>query len=535
MPLRLYNTLSGKIEDFHPIDSNRVRMYACGPTVYDYGHIGNFRTFIAVDLLYRFLRQSGYDVRYIMNITDVDDKIIRNSAEAGVSVQQYTAKFIQAFLEDSATLSIAPPTFVRATEHIPEMAAFITDLVKKGVAYRTDDGSYYFRIAKFPDYGKLSKKDFAGMNDGARVDVDEYEKDSARDFALWKAPKPGEASWDTSIGPGRPGWHIECSVMSMEELGPSFDLHAGGEDLIFPHHENEIAQSESQSGQPFARYWFHSRFLLVEGQKMSKSLGNFFTIRDLVLRGHKPSSIRWLLSQVPYRNQLNFTFDGLKAAASSVEKLRNFRFRLETALKSTSSAANRKDANNGTGAGASLTNGKGTTSVVPSGHATDAALAAGGQLSLATLARETADRISAALNDDLNTAEAQGAIFDMLRKANTALDTAEARPDEIKPLLDTLEKFDAIFGVLKDDDQPKMKAILDWARAEGREKEISPELLAIAGSAQLTDEQVNQKLSEMEAARKARNFKASDALRAELTAAGILVENTKEGVRWRRK
>jgi cysteinyl-tRNA synthetase len=514
MPLRLYNTLSGKIEDFQPIDSNRVRMYACGPTVYDYGHIGNFRTFIAVDLLYRFLRQSGYDVRYIMNITDVDDKIIRNSAEAGVTVQQYTAKFIQAFLEDSATLSIAPPTFVRATEHIPEMAAFIADLVKKGFAYRTDDGSYYFRIAKFPDYGKLSKKDFAGMNDGARVDVDEYEKDSARDFALWKAPKPGEASWDTSIGPGRPGWHIECSVMSMEELGPSFDLHAGGEDLIFPHHENEIAQSESQSGQQFARYWFHSRFLLVEGQKMSKSLGNFFTIRDLVLRGHKPSSIRWLLTQVPYRNQLNFTFDGLKAAASSVEKLRNFRFRLENALKANSGATDGKHAEKGTDAGG--TNGR-------------------GQLSLATLARETTGRINAALDDDLNTAEAQGAIFDMLRKANTALDVAEVRQDEIKALLEVLEKFDAIFGVLKDDDQPKMSVILDWARAEGREKEISPELLAIAGSAQLTDEQVNQRLSEMEAARKARNFKASDALRAELTAAGILVENTKEGVRWRRK
>jgi cysteinyl-tRNA synthetase len=494
MPLRLYNTLSGKIEDFHPIDSNRVRMYACGPTVYDYGHIGNFRTFIAVDLLYRFLRQSGYDVRYVMNITDVDDKIIRNSAESGVTVQQYTAKFIQAFLEDSATLSIAPPTFVRATEHIPEMAAFIVDLVDKGFAYRTDDGSYYFRIAKFPEYGKLSKKDFAGMNDGARVDVDEYEKDSARDFALWKAPKPGEASWDTSIGPGRPGWHIECSVMSMEELGPSFDLHAGGEDLIFPHHENEIAQSESMTGKQFARYWFHARFLLVEGQKMSKSLGNFFTIRDLVLRGHKPSSIRWLLTQVPYRNQLNFTFEGLKSAASSVEKLRNFRFRL-----------------------------------------TNTPFTAGGTPQMTELADETVTRMKSALDDDLNTAEAQAAIFDMLRKVNTALDAAEVRQDDLKPLLGALDKFDEIFGVLKDDDQPKMKAVLDWARAEGREKEISPELMEITGSAQLSDEQVNRKLAEMEAARKARNFKASDAFRAELTTAGIIVENTKDGVRWRRK
>jgi len=494
MALRLYNTLPGKIEDFHPLDDNRVRMYACGPTVYDYGHIGNFRTFIAVDLLYRFLRQSGYDVRYVMNITDVDDKIIRNAARDGVSVQQYTAKFIQAFLDDSTTMGIEPPVLVRATEHINAMADFIAELVKKGFAYRTDDGSYYFRIAKFPEYGKLSKKDFAGMTDGARVDVDEYEKDSARDFALWKAPKPGEASWDTSIGPGRPGWHIECSVMSMEQFGPSFDLHAGGEDLIFPHHENEIAQSEALSGQQFVRYWFHARFLLVEGQKMSKSLGNFFTIRDLVLRGHKPSSIRWLLTQVPYRNQLNFTLDGLKSAASSVEKLRNFRFRL-------------------------------TSTQFP----------AGATPPMAQLADETISRIKSALDDDLNTAEAQAAMFDMLRKANTALDAGKVRQDDVKPLLGALEKFDEIFGVLKDDDQPKMKVILDWARAEGREKEISAELMEIAGSAQLADEEVNQKLAEMEAARKSRNFKLSDALRAELTAAGIIVENTKDGVRWRRK
>jgi cysteinyl-tRNA synthetase len=494
MPLRLYNTLTGKLEDFHPIDSGRVRMYACGPTVYDYGHIGNFRTFIAVDLLYRFLRQSGYDVRYVMNITDVDDKIIRNAARDGVTVQQYTAKYTQAFLEDSATLDIEQPILVRATEHIQEMADFIAQLVAKGYAYRTDDGSYYFRIAKFPEYGKLSKKDFAGMTDGARVDVDEYDKDNARDFALWKAPKPGEASWETPIGPGRPGWHIECSVMSMEELGPSFDLHAGGEDLIFPHHENEIAQSEALSGQPFARYWFHARFLLVEGQKMSKSLGNFFTLRDLVLKGHKPSSIRWLLTQVPYRNQLNFTFEGLKSAASSVEKLRNFRFRL-----------------------------------------TSSQFAAGSNPAMSKLAAETAQRVTDALSDDLNTAEAQGAIFDMLRKTNTALDASEVLQDDVQALLGALDRFDAIFSVLKDDDQPKMKAVLDWARAAGLEKGISPELLEFAGSAQLADEQVNQKLAEMEAARKARNFKQSDAIRAVLSAAGIIVENTKDGVRWRRK
>ncbi|MGA9643053.1 MAG: cysteine--tRNA ligase [Terriglobales bacterium] len=493
MPIRLYNTLSAKIEDLNPIDANRIRMYACGPTVYDYGHIGNFRTFIAVDLLYRFLLQSGYDVRYVMNITDVDDRILSNAARDGVTVQQYTAKYTQAFLEDSATLNVAPPALVRATDHIQEMAEFIAGLVQKGFAYRTDDGSYYFRIAKFPDYGKLSKKDFAGMTDGARVDVDEYEKDSARDFALWKAPKPGEASWDTPIGPGRPGWHIECSVMSMEELGPSFDLHAGGEDLIFPHHENEIAQSESLSGQQFARHWFHARFLLVEGQKMSKSLGNFYTLRDLVLKGHKPSSIRWLLTQVPYRNQLNFTFDGLNAAASSVEKLRNFRFRL-------------------------------TSSQFP----------AGSNAAIAQLATESAERVTAALSDDLNTAEAQGAIFDMLRKSNTALDAGEVHQEDALSLLAALDRFDAIFAVLKDDDQPKMKAILDWAKAEGR-ADISPQLEELAGSAQLADDQINQKLADMEAARKARNFKLSDTLRAELTNAGIIVENTKEGVRWRRK
>jgi cysteinyl-tRNA synthetase len=494
MALRLYNTLSAKIEEFQPLQDNQVRMYACGPTVYDYGHIGNFRTFIAVDLLYRFLRQSGFDVRYVMNITDVDDKIIRNAARDRLTVQQYTAKYEQAFLEDSAALNIERPKLVRATEHIPEMAEFIRKLQVKDIAYRTDDGSYYFRIARFPQYGKLSKKDFAGMEDGARVDVDEYEKNSARDFALWKAPKPGEASWETAIGRGRPGWHIECSVMSMEELGPSFDLHAGGEDLIFPHHENEIAQSEALTGQTFARFWFHARFLLVEGEKMSKSLGNFFTPRDLVLKGHKPSSIRWLLTSVPYRNQLNFTFDGLKSAASSVEKLRNFRFRL-----------------------------------------TGSQLEAGANAAMAQLANETVTRIKNALDDDLNTAQAQAAIFDMVRRANAALDAGEMRKEDAAPLLGALEKFDEIFAVLKDDDQPKMKAILDWARSIGREKEISPELLAIAGSAQLSDEQVNQKLAEMEAARKARNFKASDALRAELTAAGIIVENTKEGVRWRRK
>jgi len=494
MALRLYNTMSGKVEEFQPMRNNEVRMYACGPTVYDYGHIGNFRTFVAVDVLRRFLRQSGYTVRHVMNITDLDDKIIHNAAQAGLSVQQYTAKYEKAFLEDAATLNIEQPILVRATEHIPEMAEFVAELQKKGFAYRADDGSYYFRIAKFPGYGKLSKKDFAGMEDGARVDVDDYDKDNARDFALWKAPKPGEAFWETTIGRGRPGWHIECSVMSMEELGETFDLHAGGEDLIFPHHENEIAQSEALTGKPFVHFWFHARFLLVEGQKMSKSLGNFFTLRDLVLKGHKPSSIRFLLASVPYRNQLNFTFDGLKQAAVSVERLRNFQSRLETGQFP-----------------------QGTTE------------------SMAELARDTLERFWGGMEDDLNTAQAQAAVFDMVRQANAAIDAGQLKKDDAAVLLDVLQKFDQIFAVLKDDETEKMKKILDWARSENREKDVSNTLLQSVDTQQLSDAGIEQKIAEMERARRSRDFQSSDAIRAELLAAGIVVENAKDGVRWKRK
>src|SRR5450755_3247692 len=494
MALRLFNTLSSQIEEFHPLRDREVRMYACGPTVYDYGHIGNFRTFVAVDLLRRFFRQSGYTVRHVMNITDVDDKIIRNAARDGVTVQEYTAGYEKAFLEDSAMIGIEEPILVRATEHIPEMADFVAKLVERGIAYRTDDGSYYFRIAKFPPYGKLSKKDFSNMLDGARVDIDEYDKDSARDFALWKAPKPGEASWESSIGPGRPAWHLECSVMSMQELGESFDLHAGGEDLIFPHHENEIAQSESFTGKPFAHFWFHARFLLVEGEKMSKSLGNFFTLRDLVLKGHKPSSIRYLLASVPYRNQLNFTFDGLKQAAVSVERLRNFRARLSAGTFATGSTPE-----------------------------------------MQALATQSVERMKAALDDDLNTAQAQAAIFDMVRQANAAFDTGGIKKDDVPPLLAALVKFEEIFAVLDDDDGPKMKRVFDWAAAQGRDKEVSNELREAVQSGQFSDADIEKKIEEMKSARARRDFKASDTIRAELADQGILVEITKDGVRWRRK
>ena len=495
MSLHLYNTLSGTVEEFRPLHGNEVRMYACGPTVYDYGHIGNFRTFVAVDLLNRFLRQSGYDVRYVMNITDVDDKIIRNAARDGLSVRQYTAPYDKAFQEDSALLNIRQPeSMPHATDYIDAMAKFVADLEQKGFAYRTEDGSYYFRIAKFAGYGKLSKRDFAGMTDGARVDVDEYEKDSARDFALWKAPKPGEASWDTVIGPGRPGWHLECSAMSMAALGETLDIHAGGEDLAFPHHENEIAQSEALTGKPFARFWMHARFLLVEGEKMSKSSGNFFTPRDLVLKGFKPSWIRYLLTSVPYRNQLNFTFDGLRQAAASVERLRNFRQRL-----------------------------------------TEGSFPDGEDAELRKMAEDTAARMKSALEDDLNTAQAQAAIFEMVRAANVAMDGGQMRKANAAPFLGVLGKFDEIFAVLHDDDAAKMRQILEWAKTAGRENDISPELLALAGASGPTDEEIARKIAEMEQARKAKNFAASDQLRAELTAAGIVVEITKDGVRWKRK
>jgi len=300
----------------------------------------------------------------------------------------------------------------------------IARLQKKEFAYKTEDGSYYFRIAKFPQYGKLSKKDLTAISDGARVDVDDYEKDNVRDFALWKSPKPCEAKWDTEIGPGRPGWHIECSAMAMEYLGDTLDVHLGGEDLIFPHHENEIAQSEAATGKPFARYWMHVRFLLVEGQKMSKSLGNFYTPRDLILKGHKPSSIRYLLSSVPYQKQLNFTFEGLKQAANSVERLRNFKARLDTGR-------------------------------FPSGSNPE----------IAVLAKSTREKIRAALEDDMNTAQALAAIFDMVRETNAAADNGKLLRDDVSALQNALTDFDEIFAVLKDDDAEKIKQVLQWARA----------------------------------------------------------------------
>ncbi len=495
MPLHVYNTLTNKVEEFKPLEDNTVRMYNCGPTVYDFAHIGNFRTFIAIDIMRRFLLQSGYKLNHVMNITDVDDRIIVNSAKLGITVQEYTAKYEKAFLDDAAYLNIQKPEKIaRATEHITEMADFIHGLEEKQVAYRAEDGSYYFRIAKFPEYGKLSKKDLARIEDGARVDSDRFDKEEARDFALWKAPKPGEAFWETNIGPGRPGWHIECSTMSMKYLGETFDIHAGGEDLIFPHHENEIAQSEALTGRLFAKYWVHVRFLLIESDKMSKSLGNFHTLRDLILMGHKPSSIRFLLSSVPYRKQLNFTFDGLVQAANSVERLRNFKLRLET-------------------------------SQFPEGSNPE----------VSAMAETAMAGIRSGMEDDLNTAQAMAAVFDMVRDANAAADTEQLKKDDVPYLLEALKKFDEIFDVLTDDDAAKVKEVVAWAKSEGKEDKISAATLELAKAASLSDAQIEEMVAKHSAARKAKDFKTSDAIRNELAEQGVILENTKDGVRWKRK
>jgi cysteinyl-tRNA synthetase len=490
--------MSGRLETLSPEGAPALRMYACGPTVYDYGHIGNFRTFLHVDVLRRFLKQQGMAVQHVMNVTDVDDKIIRNALAAGKAIGEYSGRFEKAFFEDMEALGIERPEHLpRATEHIPEMVDLIERLAAKDIAYKVEDGSWYFRIGRFPGYGKLSKKDFEGIEDGARVDVDEYDKDHARDFALWKAVKVGtdgvaEPSWDTALGTGRPGWHIECSAMAGAILGESFDLHAGGEDLMFPHHENEIAQSESATGHTFARHWMHVRFLLVEGKKMSKSLGNFYTLRDLLLKGHRASAIRYLLISVPYRHQMNFTFEGLAAATNAIDRLRTFHQRM-----------------------------------LRGGFADGAADEA---VATATLKAER--EFTAALANDLNTAEAAAAVSEMVRAANTAADAGTLAAANVAEVLRVLAIFDGVFAVLEDRDAELTRAALAWAEAEGRMDEAAPELMAKMG---LSDQAIEALVSERTQAKKTRNFPRADAIRVELLAKGVVLEDSKDGVRWKRK
>ena len=497
MALRFYNTLAGRVEDFQPLEDKKVRMYTCGLTVYGYAHIGNYRSFVFQDILRRFLQYQDYEVTQVMNLTDVDDKTIRNAHAAGLSLRDYTNQFIEAFNVDRQLLNLEKPEIVvRATDHIDDMVKLIQTLEKKGYAYESD-GSYYFRVENFSDYGKLSRIDLSGMRAGARVDSDEYDKANVRDFVLWKAAKEGEPYWDTPLGPGRPGWHIECSVMSMKYLGETFDIHSGGVDLVFPHHENEIAQSEAATGKPFVRYWLHGEHLVVNGEKMSKSLGNVYTLRDLIAKGFRPTAIRYLLASVPYRSILNFTFDGLHQAKQSVERLRNFHYRL-------------------------------TKEEFPAGKSAELEQAAGA-------ARR---KFEEALADNLNTAEALAAIFEMVREGNTAMDQNKFLDGNRAAFLDTLARWDRIFAVLEDNDQARLRqfgllkseqelASEQTSTGDGKQEEALVETL--------DDQEIEKLLSEREQARRQRNFARADEIRGELENGGVLVEDTKAGTRWKRK
>ena len=407
--LKLHNTLTGADEAFRTLEEGVVRLYTCGPTVYDYAHIGNFRTFVFQDLLRRYLVFRGFRVIHVMNITDVDDRIIQNARGQGMSLKDYTEKYTEAFFEDSRTLRIELPELMpRATAHIPEMVVLIKKLEAKGYTYRKD-GSIYFNISRFRDYGKLSKADFSGIQPGARVDTDKYDKENARDFALWKAPKEGEDFWETEIGPGRPGWHIECSAMSMKYLGETFDIHCGGADLVFPHHENEIAQSEAATGKPFVHYWLHPEFLIVEGEKMSKSLGNQFTLRDLLAKGPAPEAIRYLLLSVHYRRQLNFTWDGLRQAEASLQRLEDFVVRMSEIADSSAPGAE-----------------------------------------FAAEVSGARQRFAEAMDDDLNTSAALAVVYDFVRWANQKVEQGQVAGGDARAAVDFLRELDKVFAVLRD-------------------------------------------------------------------------------------
>jgi len=507
MSLRFYNTLTRQVEEFKPLEGNTVRMYTCGPTVYDYAHIGNYRTFVFQDVLRRHLKYRGFQLRHVVNLTDVDDNTIRNSRSAGVPLRAYTAKYVEAFQIDRQLLNLEDPEFlVRATDHIEEMVKLIQALMDRGYAYASE-GSVYFKVGAFPHYGQLTRIDLTGVRAGARVDTDKYDKADARDFVLWKAAKEGEPFWGTPFGPGRPGWHIECSAMSMKYLGETFDIHSGGSDLIFPHHENEIAQSEAATGKPFVKLWLHAEHLIVNGEKMSKSLGNFYTLRDLIAKGYKPSAIRYLLASVPYRKPLNFTFDGLHQAQQSIDRLRNFRFRL-------------------------------TKENFPPGESP----------ALQARAQEARQKFEAALDDNLNTAEALGAIFDMVREGNTAMDRGEFRDGDRGAFLDTLERWDRIFAVLDDNDHAKLVklgflkpvavTLTDTVANAGEDAlrhEVGNGQAASAVLETLSDEEIGRLIAERAAARRKGDYARSDEIRASLLQAGVILEDTKAGTRWKRK
>jgi len=406
--LRLFNTLTRAAEPFAPLAPPRVTLYTCGPTVWNYAHIGNFRTFVFEDVLRRYLEFSGYQVTHVMNLTDVDDRTINAANGAGRTLTQHTAPFVQAFFEDRDYLRLEPAThYPKATGHIPQMVALIERLLERGVAYCSDDGSVYFAIERFPSYGRLSRVERRDLRAGARVSSDEYAKEDARDFVLWKAAKPEDeqagAAWDAPFGRGRPGWHLECSAMSQQYLGETIDLHAGGVDLIFPHHEDEIAQSEAATGRPFVRLWLHGEFLLVGGTKMSKRYGNFLTVRDLREDGWDAAALRFLFSSTQYRRQLNFTDEALTAAAAGTARLAEFRRRL----------------------------------AVP---------AVGSGSALASPADRLLAEFTAAMDDDLDTPRALAALMDFVREGNAALDAGAGSAEDRARALDA---FDRVAGVLQ--------------------------------------------------------------------------------------
>jgi cysteinyl-tRNA synthetase len=460
--IRFHNTLSGRVEDFRPITPGQVKLYTCGPTVYDYSHIGNYRAYIFEDLLKRFLRLAGFQVLHIMNITDVDDKTIRGAQTQGKSLKEYTEIYARSFFDDIRALNILPADhYPRATDHIPQMVQLVRGLLDKGFAYEKD-GSVYFSIAKFPAYGRLSKIDLSSLSPGQRVEADEYEKESVHDFALWKKAKEGEPYWDLGLGPGRPGWHIECSAMSAAYLGQTFDIHCGGVDNIFPHHENEIAQSEAYSGKTFVRYWLHCHHLIVDGQKMSKSKGNFFILRDLLDRRLDPLDLRFLLLTTHYRKTLNFTFEALEQARAARQRLRDFLYELEHRT-------------------------------IPEGETEE----------VKALTEEAKARFLQNLGDDLNISTALTAVFEFVRKVNSRMAEDKLSKTDALRARALLLELDSVLGVLP----------------RSSEEALPAHLL--------------QKIQEREKARREKNFGLADRLRSELLEAGIILEDSKEGVRWK--
>ncbi|MBA3786354.1 MAG: cysteine--tRNA ligase [Acidobacteria bacterium] len=464
--LKFHNTLTNQLEEFQPLNDNEVRLYICGPTVWSFAHIGNFRTFTFGDVLRRYLKFKGYKLTHVFNLTDVDDRIINEAKAAAKTIDEFTAPFIEAFWEDFDALGLERPDIApRATHHIAEMIQIIEKLLENGHAYESD-GSIYFRISAFPDYGKLSKINFAGNISGAsgRVDTDKYDKENANDFALWKLVDADEPTgWDASFGRGRPGWHIECSAMAMKYLGETFDIHAGGIDLKFPHHENEIAQSEGATEKQFAKVWLHSEHLKVEGETMSKSLGNFYTFRDLIAKGYSATAIRYLLLSVPYHKQLNFTFETLDGAEQTIARLRDFRNRLQEAH-------------------------------LPDGINTD----------LQEKAEKYLNDFEAAMDDNLNTSVALAALHNLVREVNTATAHEVVCTEDRSFILHTLDKFDAILGIFG---------------------EASEEIL---------DSEIEALIGERQEARRNRNFARSDEIRDLLSEQGIILEDTKDGLRWKR-